>query len=84
MLCLLLAGPAALAQPLEQHPDRALSTVGVRDISSDPMGFAWVATRQGLFRYDGRQLVPLSQLVRHGPRPSGEVMPVVADPAGTV
>ena len=81
---LLLAGPGARAQPLEQQPDRVLSTVGIRDISRDATGFAWAATRQGLFRYDGRQLVPLSQLVRHGPRPSGEVMPVVADPAGTV
>ena len=81
---LLLAGPGARAQPLEQHPDRVLSTVGIRDISSDATGFAWVATPQGLFRYDGRQLVPLNQLVRLGPRLSGEALRVVADSAGTV
>ena len=81
---LLLAGPGARAQPLEQQPDRVLSTVGVRDLSSDPTGFAWVAARQGMFRYDGRQLVPLNQLVRQGPRLSGEAYRVAADSAGTV
>jgi len=81
---LLLAGPVARAQPLEHPPNRVLSTVGIRDISSDPVGFAWVATPQGLFRYDGRQLVPLRQLVRQGPRPRGEALRVVADSAGTV
>ncbi|MDO7850994.1 sensor histidine kinase [Hymenobacter convexus] len=81
---LLLAGPAARAQSLEQQPDRALSTVGIRDISSDPVGFAWVAARQGMFRYDGRQLIPLNQLVRQGPHLSGEATRVVADSAGTV
>ncbi|MBF9224013.1 sensor histidine kinase [Hymenobacter ruricola] len=81
---LLLAGPAARAQPLEQQPDRVLSTVGLRDVSSDAAGFAWVATRQGLFRYDGRQLVPLGQLIRQGPHPAGEATRVVVDPTGTV
>ncbi|MFD2719168.1 hypothetical protein ACFST9_10605 [Hymenobacter monticola] len=84
LACLLLAGPVARAQPLEQHTDRVLSTVGVRDIARDAAGFAWVAARQGLFRYDGRQLVPLGQLVRQGPRPHGEVTRVVVDTAGTV
>jgi signal transduction histidine kinase len=81
---LLMAGPTAWAQPLEQPPDRILSTVGIRDISTDPAGFAWVATRQGIFRYDGRQLLPLSLVVRQGPRLSGEATRVVADSAGTV
>ncbi|HEX8429254.1 sensor histidine kinase [Hymenobacter sp.] len=85
---LLLAGPVAQAQQLEkqleQQPDRVLSTVGVRDISSDPAGFAWVATRQGMFRYDGRQLVPLNQLVRQGPHLRGEAYRVAADSTGTV
>ena len=81
---LLVAGLVAQAQQLEQLPDRVLSTVGIRDISSDPAGFAWVAARQGLFRYDGRQLVPLDQLVRQGPHPRGEASRVVVDSAGTV
>jgi|GEM_PF-1623878 len=81
---LLAAGPLARAQQLEQQPDRTLSTVGIRDISSDPAGFAWVATRQGMFRYDGRQLVPLNELVRQGPELRGEALRVVADSAGTV
>ncbi|OGX82790.1 hypothetical protein BEN47_18190 [Hymenobacter lapidarius] len=80
----LAAGPVAQAQQLEQQPDRILSTVGLRDVSSDPAGFAWVAARQGVFRYDGRQLVPLNQLVRQGPHLSGEATRVVADSAGTV
>ena len=81
---LLFAGPVARAQPLAQQPDRVLSTVGVRDMSSDPTGFAWVAARQGMFRYDGRQLVPLNQLVRQGPHPSGEASRVTVDSTGTV
>ena len=81
---LLLAGPVARAQPLEQQPDRVLSTVGIRDLSSDPAGFTWVAARQGMFRYDGRQLVPLNQLVRQGPRLHGEAIRVASDSAGTV
>ena len=81
---LLLAGPVARTQPLEQQPEHVLSTVGVRDVSSDPAGFAWVAARQGMFRYDGRQLVPLNELVRQGPRLSGEAYRVAADSAGTV
>ncbi|QNP54297.1 hypothetical protein H9L05_20925 (plasmid) [Hymenobacter qilianensis] len=43
-----------------------------------------MAARQGMFRYDGRQLVPLNQLVRQGPRLRGEALRVVADSAGTV
>ncbi|MDO7848671.1 histidine kinase [Hymenobacter sp. M29] len=82
--CLLLAGPVAQGQALEQHPDRGLSTVGVRDIARDAAGFAWVAARQGLFRYDGRQLVPLALLVRRGPTPHGQATRVVVDAAGTV
>ncbi|SFQ57824.1 sensor histidine kinase [Hymenobacter arizonensis] len=81
---LLLAGLVGRTQPLEQQPDRVLSTVGVRDVSSDPTGFAWVAARQGMFRYDGRQLVPLNQLVRQGPQLRGEAYRVAADSAGTV
>ncbi|WP_169515162.1 sensor histidine kinase [Hymenobacter norwichensis] len=61
-----------------------LSTVGIRAVSSDPVGFAWVATRQGMFRYDGRQLVSLNQLVRQGPPLRGEAYRVVADSSGTV
>ena len=81
---LLVAGPVAPAQQLEKQPDRVLSTIGIRDISSDPAGFAWVAARQGLFRYDGRQLLPLNQLVRQGPQLRGEALRVAADSAGTV
>ena len=80
----LLAALATQAQPLEQQPDRVLSTVGIRDISRDPVGFAWVATPQGLFRYDGRQLVPLNELVRQGPHLHGEATRVAVDSAGTV
>jgi len=81
---LLLAGPRVRAQQLAQQPDRGLSTLGLRDISSDATGFAWVAARQGVFRYDGQQLVPLNQLVRQGPRLRGEALRVLADSAGTV
>ncbi|WP_354584059.1 histidine kinase [Hymenobacter sp. UYCo722] len=81
---LLMAGPVAQAQQLEQQPDRVLSTVGIRDVSSDPTGFAWVAARPCLFRYDGRQLVPLGQLIRKGPHPSGEASRVAVDSTGTV
>ena len=81
---LLLTGPVAQAQQLEQQPDRVLSTMGIRDISSDPTGFAWVAARPCLVRYDGRQLVPLGQLIRKGPHPSGEASRVAVDSTGTV
>ncbi|MBC6608844.1 hypothetical protein H8B13_18620 [Hymenobacter sp. BT188] len=81
---LLGTGPVVRAQTLVQQPDRVLSTVGVRDVSSDPAGFAWLAARQGMFRYDGRQLVPLNQLVRQGPHLRGEAIRVLADSAGTV
>ncbi|WP_305008188.1 hypothetical protein [Hymenobacter aranciens] len=79
----LLAGRVQ-AQRVEVLPDKVLGQVAIRSVSSDQLSFAWVAARQGVFRYDGRQLLPLNQLVRRGPKLSGGGHRVVVDSAGTV
>ena len=81
---LLLGGARVAAQELEARPDTVLGQLGIREISSDHTGFAWVAARQGLFRYDGRQLLAVNQLARTNVRLTGEAYCVVVDSAGTV
>ena len=77
------AGSVA-AQPVSIRPDPLLEPLAIRELRNDRAGFTWVAARQGLFRYDGTQLLPISRLVRQGPRPEGACNAVVVDVAGQV
>lgn len=78
-----LAGPV-WAQAVRVRPASALAQLAILDLRNDATGFTWVAAQQGVFRYDGRQVVALNQLVRHGPRPTGPSYALVVDAAGRV
>jgi hypothetical protein len=43
--------------------DSVLSTLTVRALATDELGYLWVATTEGVRRYDGYQAVPLAQLI---------------------
>ncbi|MGI4875833.1 MAG: histidine kinase [Janthinobacterium lividum] len=87
LLLALLAGAwaaPASAQPVSIRPDPLLAPLAIRELKNDRAGFTWVAARQGLFRYDGTQLLPIARLVRQGPRPTGACNAVVVDATGQV
>ena len=73
-----------VAQPVDIRAAPLLAQVAIHELQNDAAGFTWVAARQGVFRYDGQQLVPLNALVRQGPRPVGMSMALVVDGAGRV
>jgi signal transduction histidine kinase/ligand-binding sensor domain-containing protein len=79
----LLAGSVG-AQSVRVRSAAALAQLAILDLRNDATGFTWVAAQQGMFRYDGRQVVALSQLVRHGPRPTGPAYALAVDAAGHV
>ena len=83
LLSIAWVAPAA-AQPVSIRPDPLLEPLAIRELQNDRAGFTWVAARQGLFRYDGTQLLPISQLVHQGPHPEGPCNAVVVDAAGQV
>ncbi len=64
--------------------DPALSPLLIQQLVTDPAGFRWVATNEGVFRYDGYEAVPLARLVRRGGRlPAVTFVPALAlDRAG--
>lgn len=65
------------------HRDPVLSPLLVQQIVTDAAGFRWVATDEGVYRYDGYEVVPLEALVRRGPRlPSDMVKAITFDQAG--
>jgi signal transduction histidine kinase/streptogramin lyase len=84
------AGPVAAqvaAQPAATTPwvaDSVLSALVVRALVADEQGYLWVATPEGVRRYDGYQAVPLSQLLALGQvaAPRGYVNTLVRDDAG--
>jgi signal transduction histidine kinase/ligand-binding sensor domain-containing protein len=79
----LLAGPG-WGQSVRVRPATALAQLAILDLRNDTTGFTWVAAQKGVFRYDGRQVVPLSQLVRQGPRPTGPAYAVAVDATGRI
>ncbi|MDJ0366500.1 two-component regulator propeller domain-containing protein [Hymenobacter sp. H14-R3] len=48
--------------------DPVLSPLLIQQMVTDAAGYRWVATDEGVYRYDGNELVPLKSLVRQGPR----------------
>lgn len=67
IVCLLLGllrGVPAAAEAWQRDP--ILSQLLVKQMVTDATGFRWVVASEGIFRYDGYDLVPLAQLVRHG------------------
>ena len=78
---LLAAGPAR-AEPWQRDP--VLSQLLIRQLLTDPAGYQWIATDEGVFRYDGYELVPLTRLTRPGSvaAPRGIVSTLSLDPAG--
>ena len=92
VLLLLLVGwggagfrPAA-AQALKGapwQPDALLNALLIKQMVTDSVGFRWIASSEGVFRYDGYDLVPLAQLVRAGSVPPPRTAKqVVRGPAG--
>jgi len=88
VLCGLLGGllPAtpATAGPDPWQRDPVLSRLLIKRLLTDPAGFQWVATDEGVFRYDGYELLPLARLVRPGscPAPRGQVFSLCLDAGG--
>ncbi|RTQ51563.1 hypothetical protein EJV47_07120 [Hymenobacter gummosus] len=60
LLLLLGLRPAGRAQGWQ--PDATLSRLLIHQLVQDPSGLLWVAAEEGLFRYDGYDLVPLADL----------------------
>lgn len=85
MLCLLiglLRGVPAAAEAWQRDP--VLSRLLVKQMVTDAAGYRWIVASEGVFRYDGYELVPLAQLVRHGCAvpPHLKAWLLVLDPAG--
>ncbi len=81
LLGLLAVGPAR-AEPWQRDP--ILSQLLIRHLLTDPAGYQWIATDEGIFRYDGYELVPLARLARAGSvvAPKGMASTLCLDPAG--
>ncbi|MBC7448020.1 MAG: hypothetical protein H7330_08160 [Hymenobacteraceae bacterium] len=64
--------------------DPVLSQVLVQQMATDRVGYCWVATDEGVFRYDGYELVPLRKLLRPGSPvpPEQHIRALVADGQG--
>jgi len=64
--------------------DSVLSSLVVRALVADDQGYLWVATPEGVRRYDGYQTVPLAQLLTSSQvaAPRGYVNALVRDAAG--
>ncbi len=78
----LLAAGQASAEPW--HRDPILSQLLIKQLLTDQTGFQWIATDEGVFRYDGYELVPLARLIRPGrvAAPKGIVSAICLDPTG--
>ncbi len=87
VLVLWLLAPCARAAepPSGWLPDAALSRLMLRTLAPTPDGLLWVGTDDGVFRYDGTELVALNALRRSGPElpavPCNWVLPL---PDGSV
>ena len=82
VLSWLLATVPALADPWQRDP--VLSRLLIKKLLTDPVGFQWVATDEGVFRYDGYELVPLARLLRPGSAaaPRGQASSLCLDGTG--
>ncbi len=69
---LLLMAPGAVGGgthlPAAWAPDPVLSRAQVQQAALDEAGFRWLATDEGVFRFDGFDLLPLSTFIRRGPQ----------------
>ena len=73
--------PASTAAPW--YRDALLSSLLIQQMVTDATGFRWIATDDGVYRYDGYELVPLPTLVRRGTRlPNQLVHALALDRAG--
>ena len=79
-----LVGRPVQGQPApDWQPDPVLSPLLIQQMVTDAAGLRWVATDDGVYRYDGNELVPLQKLVRQGPRLAVEMVTALAfDRAG--
>ena len=80
--CGLVGAFPAQADPWQRDP--VLSRLLIKKLLTDPAGYQWVATDEGIFRYDGYELLPLARLLRPGspPAPKGAATSLCLDPAG--
>ena len=62
LLLTALLGFSPLARAQGWQPDATLSRLLIHQLVQDRAGLLWVAAEEGLFRYDGYDLVPLSAL----------------------
>ncbi len=74
--------PATAADVWQRDP--VLSQVLVQQMATDRLGYRWIATDEGVFRYDGYELVPLRKLLRPGGAapPEQHVRALLADKRG--
>ncbi|QIX62868.1 hypothetical protein HER32_17485 [Hymenobacter sp. BT18] len=77
-LLLFAATPAVRAGSPDWQRDPVLSPLLIQQMVTDPTGLRWVATDEGVYRYDGYGLVSLQSLVRQGPRLRVELVTVLA------
>ncbi|MGI4832612.1 MAG: hypothetical protein ACRYFK_04045, partial [Janthinobacterium lividum] len=87
LLLYLLCGGRAGAQPSPGgwQADPRLRGVAPRALAQTPDGLLWLGTEDGVFRYDGTELVPLNALRRTGPPlPAVACNQVLALPTGDV
>lgn len=67
LLLALLVGTEVLGRTaLPWYRDPVLSSLLIQAMVTDGAGFRWVATDEGVYRYDGYETVPLKALVRQG------------------
>ncbi|SFP76656.1 sensor histidine kinase [Hymenobacter arizonensis] len=80
MLSLLLAVglPARADSGPDWQRDPLLSPLLIQQMVTDAAGLRWVATDEGVYRYDGNDIVPLKTLVRQGPRLRVELVAALA------
>ena len=79
----LAAGPAHGQPAPDWQRDPVLSSLLIQQLVTDAAGLRWVATDEGVYRYDGNEIVPLKSLVRQGPRLAVEAVSALAfDHAG--
>ncbi len=76
--------PPYQSRPNPWQRDPILSQLLIRHLLTDPAGYQCIATDEGVFRYDGYELVPLTRLTCPGrvAAPRGMVSTLCLDPAG--
>lgn len=83
LLAGLVTGPAQGQPAPDWQRDPVLSPLLIQQMVTDAAGLRWVATDEGVYRYDGNEIVPLKSLVHQGPRLAVEAVSSLAfDRAG--